>query len=111
VHFAFLNFLSIDGIIGLKAQEISDELFIGFIIKAQLPNFIVFELWVVLHLLWDSLSSEDPHSFDFKLWFLTYDSVHGPGVLSEVINSLQESIHKVNSLVKNSSFSFIELII
>jgi hypothetical protein len=111
VHFAFLNKISLDGITILSAQEVTNKVSILFIINTQLLSSIVFELWVILHLSWNFFSSEDPHSLDFKLWLFSKDGVHGPSVLSKVVNSLQETIHKVKGLVENNSLTFVHLVV
>jgi hypothetical protein len=66
---------------------------------------------VINHFLWDSLSSEEPNSFNFKVWFNTEHTVHGKGVFPEMVNSLEETIQMVCELIFNGTLTFIFVIV
>ena len=72
---------------------------------------MVFEARVVLHFLRNSLSSEEPDTLDFELRLLSEDDVSGKGVLSEVVNSLEESISKVSELIEDFSLTFVLIVV
>jgi len=111
VCFAVLNFLSIDNISNFSTPEISDQFSIFFTVHIQFSEFIIFKLWVVFHFLRNSLSSEEPNSFNFKIGLLSQNSVHGKRVLSEMVNSLQEAIHHVLGLEQNCTLTFIFVVV
>jgi len=111
VQFSFLNLLSVNNVSNFGSPEIRNELLISFILNIEFSDGVIFELWVVLHFLWDSLSSEEPDSFDFEVWFFSEHAVHGEGVLPEVVNSLEETVQEVGSLIDNLSFSLILFVV
>jgi len=111
VHFEFLDGKSIELLSLFGAPEVSDQFLVIFIINIQFSAFIVFELWVVDHFLWYSLASEEPHSLDFKFWFIAQHQVGGQAVLPEVINSLEETVQHVGSLVENLTFTIVHFVV
>jgi len=111
VVFAFLHFLSIDDVTGFGTPEISNELPVSFVVNIQFSDLVIFKLRVFLHFLWDSLSSEEPDSLDLKVGFFSQDCVHGEGVLSEVVESLEEAIQQVGSLIENFTLAFVHLVV
>jgi len=111
VEFCDLNLESVDYLSLLGAPEIGDEFSVFLFVDAELGLLIVFELGMVQHLLGNSLSSEQPHSLNFKVWLLSKHGVHGESVLSEVINSLEESVEVVGGLVKNHTLTFVLLVV
>lgn len=71
-----MNLLSVDNFTNLGSPEISDELSVFWLVDVKKSLLVVFELWVVNHFLWDSVSSEEPDSFDIKIGFFTEDGGH-----------------------------------
>jgi hypothetical protein len=110
VEFAFLNLESVDNITGLGRPEFSDELFVFGFAEVKFSNIVVFKLRMFLHLFRDTLSSEEPDTLDFKVGFFTKDSNHSESVLSEVIESLEETVHEVSGLIEDFSFTWILLV-
>lgn len=76
MHFAFLNLNSVDGLSSFSAPEISNEVFVFFFGDVEFSLSVVFKLWVVNHFLWDSVTSEEPDSFDVKVWFFSENGHH-----------------------------------
>lgn len=111
MHFEFLDIESVDFLSLFGAPEVSDQFLVIFIINIQFSAFIVFKLWVVDHFLRDSLSSEEPDTLNFKLGFVSEHQVSGQAVLSEVVDSLEETIQHVGSLVKNLSLTIVHLVV
>lgn len=111
MHLAFLNFLAVDDISSLGTPEILDKVSVFLLADVEFSLLIVFKLWVVNHLLGNTLSSEKPDTFNVKVRLITKSGVHCQYVLSEMIDSLQEAVHQVQGLVKNLSLSWILLIL
>jgi len=65
------------------------------------PLLVVLELRVVNHLLGNFESSEHPDGHDVKLGLFTDDGHDGPGVLSELVASLDETLHEILGLVEH----------
>jgi len=111
VHFEFLDIESVDLLSLFGAPEVSDQFLVIFIINIQFSAFIVFELWVVNHFLWYSLSSEEPDTLDFKFGFISQHQVGGQTVLPEVVNSLEESVQNVGGLIEDLSLTIVHLVV
>ena len=111
VHFVFSNSHSFDLFTLFSTPEVSNQLFILSIVYIQFSKFVILELRMVYHLLGNSLSSEEPHSFNFKIWFISEHHVSSKGVLSEMVNSLQESVQEISKLILDLTFSFVFFIV
>ncbi len=95
----------------LGCPEFGNEVAVILIIHAEFSDLVVLELRVVLQLLRNALASEEPHSLDFEAGFFSEDSMGSEAVLSEVVESLQESIQQVRCLVENHTFTFVFLVV
>jgi hypothetical protein len=111
VHLAFLDLLSVDGFTSLGSPEFGDELSVFFLGDIEFSLCVVFELWVVEHLLGNALASEKPDSFNLKVGFFSQNSHHCECVGSEVVDSLEESVHEVLCLVENNTFTFVLFVV
>jgi len=83
-------------------------LLIGFI---ELGEDMIFVLWVVLDLEWNSISSPYKYSSNLQIRFSSIDSHGSKTILSEMIESLQESIHKIQGMMELLSFTLILVIV
>jgi len=111
VHLEYLNLHPVAVFSFFSAPEVSDQSLILCIINAELSLGVVFELWVVNHFLGDSLSSEQPDTFNLELGLFTEEQVGSKGVLPEMVNSLQESVQHVFGLEHNNSLAFVHLVV
>ena len=111
VHFAFLDFSSTNGLIFLRGPEVGNKLLIFSVGDIKFSGLVVFELRVINHFLGNSLSSEEPDSFNIKIGLISNDDVHSEGVFSKVINSLEETIHEIAGLIEDFSFSGVLIIL
>jgi hypothetical protein len=84
---------------------------VGFVGDIEFSLLVILELGVVEHLLGNSLASEEPDSLDVEVRLFSEDCVHGECVLSEVVDSLEESIHHVEGLIKNFTFTRVLVIL
>jgi len=94
----------------LGCPEIFNQISIFFLADIEFSLLIVFKLWVVEHLLGNTLASEEPDTLQIQIGFFSEDGMHCQYVLSEMINSLQEAVHQVQGLIKHLSLSWILLI-
>lgn len=111
VHFAFLDFSSSNSLIFLGGPEVGNKLLIFSVGDIKFSGLVVFELRVINHFLGNSLSSEEPDSFNIKIGLISNDDVHSEGVFSKVINSLEETIHEIAGLIEDFSFSRVLIIL
>ena len=82
--------------------EFSEKLVIlGVVDGIHLSVLVVFELRMVVHLLRNFGTSEEPDTHDVVVTFNTDNSVSSESVLLEVVDSLHETIEEVVSLEKN----------
>lgn len=107
----FLDGSALDGFSVFVAEEVADELSVFFVVNAEFSLVVVFELRVVNHLLRDTLASEKEDSFDVEIGFLTSDGKRCEDVLSEVVHSLEETVHQVGGLVENNTFTFVLVVL
>lgn len=84
--------------------EFSDELEIFLVVEVHLACLVVLVLWMVNHFCWDFLSSEAPDALNVKFWLVSDDAHSCESVLSEVVESLEEALHQVFSLVEDLTF-------
>ena len=112
MHFSILDFSAHEVAVSLlEAPELGDKGLILGVGGVELLLFVVFELWVVNHLLWDFVTSEHPDGDDVELWLLTNNGDGSPSVLSEVIDSLEEAVEQVVELVLLHTFTFVLVVV
>ena len=72
---------------------------------------MVFERWIVEHLLGDLSTVEEPDTADVEVGFVTIDAVSTESFLSGTLTSLDETVFHVVELEKNSAFTFVFLVV
>jgi len=106
-----LGFHPVDDVALLGSPESSDECNVFGIVEVHPALLVVLELGVVNGFLGNCGASEQPHTFDFEAGLLTQDDVSGEGVLSELVESLQETLAEVLSLVKDLTLSLVLVVV
>jgi hypothetical protein len=77
----------------------------------HLSNFIVFELWVIFSLLRNANTTPEPNTHNFLLLFSTKNEVSSETPLSEIIESLKETLAHVFSLIELDTFTFVHFVV
>lgn len=111
VGLALNNDLAVDGVANLGAEELLDELLVGFVVEGEFSLVIVLELRVIDHLLRNALASEEPDGLDVKVGDLSNDGHHGEGVASERVDSLEETVHEVAGLIEDNTLTFVLVVL
>ena len=106
-----LNLHAVGLLADLSTPELSDELEVLLVVEVDLACFVVFELRVVVHFEWDLVASEAPDTLNFKLGLFVEDAHSGQAVLSEVVESLQETLHQVLGFVELFTLTLVLVIV
>ena len=89
----------------LGTPMLSNQLLILWIIEVHLAWSTVLKLWVINGLLWQHSASEAENTPDVEVWLSTNHVELTKGMLSEVVESLEESSEQVLKLVQNLSLA------
>jgi len=106
-----LDFEAVGNIAFLGSPEFSDEFLVLWLRHVEFSGLVVLKLRVLLHLFGNSLASEQPDSLNFEVGLLAEDGVDGEGVLSEVVDSLEEALHEVDGLVEDLALTGVFLVV
>ena len=106
-----LGFHSVDHFALLGSPESSEECNVCGIVQVHPALLVVLELWVVNGFLGNGGASEEPDTLDFEVGLLTKDDVSGESVLSELVESLEETLAEVLSLVEDLALSLVLVVV
>ena len=59
------------------SPEFLNELIVLGVIEVHLSVVVVLKHWMLMHLLWNILTSEAPNTLDFEIWNVTNDTNSG----------------------------------
>ena len=96
----------------LGTPEGADQLLILLVVEdVHLAGLVVFELGVVVGLLGNASAAPEPNTHDLLLLLGAEHEMSSKAPLSEVVESLEETLKKILSLVHNFTFTFILFVV